>query len=271
VNNIGGTIRAGAIVACFVLFTVPLMPVQMLFLRSNAGFARRFPHWYHGWVCQILGIRLSTSGCIVRGQPVLVISNHASWLDIPVLSAIAPVSFVAKKEIAGWPFVSTLARLQQTVFVDRERRTSVGVSANEILGRLASGDSIVLFAEGTSSDGNRVLPFKTSLFAAAKPTQSNSPQTGPQAATSTTVVQTVSIVYARRHGLPLGWAGRRRFSYFGDVGIGSNAWDILTGGPLEAVIKISTPVPLDAFKDRKDLAKRAEDAVRTGFLEALRK
>ena len=181
-----------------------------------------------------------------------------------MLSAVAPVSFVAKSEVAGWPFVSTLARLQRTVFVDRERRIKVGETAGVIFARLAAGDAIVLFAEGTSSDGNRVLPFKTSLFAAAKPSGSAA------VASSTALVQTVSVGYTRRHGLPLGWAGRRGLGYYGDIGMGANAWDILTGGPLEAVIHIGAPGPLDAFKDRKDLARRAEDAVRAGFVDALR-
>ena len=82
---------------------------------------------------------------------------------------VAPVSFVAKQEVASWPFVSWLAKLQRSVFVDRNRRNEVGDKANEILERLAGGDHIVLFAEGTSSDGNSVVPFKTALFAAAKP------------------------------------------------------------------------------------------------------
>ena len=98
-----------------------------------------------------------------------LISNHVSWIDISVLSAVAPVSFVAKQEVASWPFVSWLAKLQRSVFIDRNRRSEVGDKANEILNRLAAGDHIVLFAEGTSSDGNSVIPFKTSLFAAAKP------------------------------------------------------------------------------------------------------
>ena len=249
------------------MFTLPLMPVQALLLRTHTPLARWLPHWYHRWVCRILGVRCTIDGAIVRNQPVLVIANHASWLDIPVLSAIAPLSFVAKKEISRWPFVSTLAKLQRTVFVDRERRTTVGDTANEILARLASGDAIVLFAEGTSSDGNRVLPFKTSLFAAAKPSGPNGTAATPNP--TNTVVQAVSIVYMRRNGLPLGWAGRRAFGYFGDVDIGPNAWGILTGGPIDAVVKIGPSVPLDAFKDRKDLARRAEEAVRSGFLEVL--
>jgi 1-acyl-sn-glycerol-3-phosphate acyltransferase len=258
---------AVARLAGLAILTLPLMPVQAALLRVHTGWARRFPHWYHRTVCRVLGIRLDVTGEIVTGRPVLVISNHVSWLDIPILSAVAPVSFVAKKEIARWPLAGTLARLQRTIFVDRERRTSVGVTADEILTRLSSGDAIVLFAEGTSSDGNRILPFKTSLFAAAKPTATpNCAQPG----SLDVLVQPMAIAYTRRSGIPLGWAGRRAIGYIGDVDIGPNAWDILTGGPLAITINIGAPVPLDAYADRKDLARRAEADVRTLFAKSLR-
>ena len=242
------------------------MPVQAVLVRIAPGTARRLPHWYHRVVCRLIGLSFETDGEIARDAPVLIIANHASWLDIPLLSAVAPVSFVAKKEVAGWPFVATLARLQRTVFVDRERRSKIGETASEILERLKAGDCIVLFAEGTSSDGNRVLPFKTSLFAAVKPSVAHGADRSQQA-----VVQTVSIAYMRRRGLPLGWLGRRAFSYYGDVGMGTNAWDILAGGPLEAHVTIGPPVPLDAFADRKELARRSEIQVREGVVASLRK
>lgn len=269
------TMRAAAILFAFMVFTVPLMPLQAAFVRWKPEWARAFPHWYHRRVCRLLGVSLAIDGAVVRDAPVLLVANHASWLDIPVLSAVAPVSFVAKKEVATWPFVSWLAKLQRSVFVDRERRTKVGETASEITSRLAAGDAIVLFAEGTSSDGNRVLPFKTSLFAAAKPAPAK-PVNGTEAPSATLtggpepVVQTISILYARRYGLPLGWAGRRRFGYYGDVAMGENALDILSSGPLTATIKVSAPVPLSTFKDRKDLAQWAEMSVRTGFAQLMR-
>ena len=145
-------------------------------------------------MCRLVGVRLKVEGEVAKGRPVLLVANHTSWLDIPVLSAVAPVSFVAKKEVSRWPFVSALARLQRSVFVDRERRSAVGASTSEILARLNAGDAIVLFAEGTSSDGNRVLPFKSSLFAAAKPPDRLAPEP------SEAVVQTLSIVYMRLCG-----------------------------------------------------------------------
>ena len=218
-------LRATSILAGFAALTLPLMPLQAMLVRFAPHLARRLPHWYHRRVCRLIGLRLDIDGAVARGHPVLLISNHTSWLDIPVLSALAPVSFVAKKEVGTWPGVSALARLQRTVFVDRERRTAVGRTTNDMANRLAGGDNIVLFAEGTSSDGNRVLPFRRSLFAAAKPRLAAQPahdpmiRAGQQAGHgddpgsrngnfAKTVVQTVTITYTRLHGVPLNRADR---------------------------------------------------------------
>jgi len=230
-------LRAAGVLASFMGLTLPLMPVQALLLRVSQPAARGFPHWYHRKVCRILGIRLHIEGAVAKDTPVLLVSNHTSWLDIPVLSAVAPVSFVAKSEVGRWPFVSALARLQRTVFVDRTRRVAVGDTANEMAERLAQGDTLVLFAEGTSTDGNRVLPFKSSLFGAAKPSgKSNAPN-------PPIVVQTVAIVYARVHGIPLGRADRPLVGWYGDMDMQSHAWELLQAGPLDVVIRISPPGP----------------------------
>lgn len=256
-----GTLRASAVLTGFFALTLPLMPVQSVLLRVSPQAARRFPHWYHRQVCRVLGIRLVVDGTVNADAPVLLVSNHTSWLDIISLSALAPVSFVAKKEVGRWPFVSSLARLQRTVFVDRTRRQAAGEATDEIMARLSQGDTIVLFAEGTSSDGNRVLPFKTSLFGAVK---------GPQTIGSKTVVQTAAVVYTHRCGLPLSRADRPRVGWYGDMEMQSHAWDVLKSGPLTVTIKVSEPVPLDAYADRKDLAIQSERAVRQAVLGILR-
>jgi lyso-ornithine lipid O-acyltransferase len=256
--------RGGCVLSGFFALTVPLMPVQALLVRMGSKHARTFPHWYHRQVCRLLGIRLNIEGEVSRDRPVLLVANHTTWLDIPVLSAVAPVSFVAKKEVGSWPFVSSLARLQRTVFVDRKRRTAVGAAAGEIVSRLAQGDAIVLFAEGTSSDGNRVLPFMTSLFAAAKPSA------GEANAAPDAVVQTLSVVYTRLHGLPLGRADRPSVSWFGDMEMRSHAWELLKAGPLDVEIRIGDPVPLTSFADRKELARHSEAEVREKVIRTLR-
>lgn len=259
-----GAVRGGAVLSGFFALTVPLMPLQALLVRMGSRHARTFPHWYHRQVCRLLGIRLNIEGEVARDRPVLLVANHTTWLDIPVLSAVAPVSFVAKKEVGNWPFVASLARLQRTVFVDRQRRTAVGAAAGEIVSRLSQGDAIVLFAEGTSSDGNRVLPFMTSLFAAAKPSGSEG-FAAPDA-----VVQTLSVVYTRLHGLPLGRADRPAVSWFGDMEMRSHAWELLKAGPLDVEIRVGPPVPLASFADRKDLARHSEAEVREKVIRTLR-
>jgi 1-acyl-sn-glycerol-3-phosphate acyltransferase len=259
-----GTLRAASILTGFFALTVPLMPVQALLVRFWPRAARTFPHWYHRQVCRLIGVRITVEGKIASDRPVLLVSNHTSWLDIPVLSAVAPVSFVAKRQVADWPFVSALARLQRSVFVDRERRGAVGDTTSEIVRRLRAGDTIVLFAEGTSSDGNRVLPFKTALFAAAKP----SATAGSEAPNA--VMQTLSLVYTRLHGVPFGRADRPFVGWYGDMEMQSHAWQLLKAGPLDVRIRIGAPTPLHSFADRKDLAKKSEDEVREHVVRILR-
>lgn len=263
-------VRATSVLAAFMTLTVPLMPVQALLLKVSTRAARRFPHWYHRQVCRVLGIRLNIEGEVVTGAPVLLVSNHTSWLDIPVLSAVAPVSFVAKKEVGNWPFVSSLARLQRTVFVDRTRRQAAGETASEIMDRLKLGDAIVLFAEGTSSDGNRVLPFKSSLFAAVKPSRAAQDRGSEQTDGAEPVVQTVAIVYTHLHGVPLGRADRPRVGWYGDMEMQTHAWQLLASGPLSVTIRVSPPIPLGDYGDRKTLAISSERAVRDAVYRILR-
>jgi 1-acyl-sn-glycerol-3-phosphate acyltransferase len=257
-----GLLRASAVLAAFFGFTVPLMPVQTLLLKISPKAARRFPNWYHKHVCRILGVTLKIDGAVADNAPVLLVCNHTSWLDIPVLSALAPVSFVAKLEVGGWPFVSALARLQRSVFIDRTRRQATADAATAIMARLHQGDAIVLFAEGTSSDGNRVLPFKTSLFGAV------AGQSAPS--DPSVVVQTAAVVYTHVRGIPLTRADRPRIGWYGDMEMTSHAWGVLKSGPITVTIKVGPPVPLSELKDRKDLALKTERAIRSAVIGILR-
>ncbi len=251
------SLRASLILLGFFAFTFPLMPVQLLLLAIKSRHARTFPHWYHRNVCRLLGIRIHVEGKLANDRPVFVVANHVSWLDIPVLSAVGPVSFVAKREVSGWPFVSWLAKLQRSVFVDRTRRIMARHSASEIARRLAGGDTMVLFAEGTSSDGNRVMPFKTALFAVAG--------LGPIAENDMSeeiCTQTLALAYTHRYGLPLGRRGRSNVAWFGEKELASHAWAILKEGPLDVRVKIGGPIALSQFQDRKSLALFSERRVR---------
>ena len=258
-------LRAGTLLAAFMALTIPLMPLQALFVWIWPFAARRFPHWYHRRVCQLIGVRLHVEGEVAHGRPLLLISNHVSWLDIPVVSALAPVSFVAKKEVGSWPFVAWLAKLQRSVFVDRERRTATAQTAAEIGRRLADGDAIVLFAEGTSSDGNRVLPFLSSLFGAVM-----QPGHGPDTPKIDVAVQTLAIVYTHHYGVPFSREQRSHVGWYGDMEMTAHAWQVLGSGPLDVTIRVSPPVPLDQFVSRKELAAVSERQVRENVVRILR-
>jgi 1-acyl-sn-glycerol-3-phosphate acyltransferase len=259
-----GTMRAVVLLSAFVAFTLPLMLVQYVLTKLKLPQARTLPHFYHKSVCRLLGIRVRVVGEIDSNRPVLLVSNHLSWLDIPALSTIAPVCFVAKAEVGTWPFVGALARLQRSVFVDRSRRILVKNKAGEIAERLAQGDNIVLFAEGTSSDGNRVLPFRSSLFSAAalapRPANDNS---------ANAVVQTVAIAYTHLHGLPILRHERHLVAWYGEMDMLTHAWNVLKSGPLDVTIRIGEPVPLAALRDRKELAALSEAKVRRDYVEQL--
>ena len=208
---------------------------------------------------------MKIAGNEIAPGAVLIAANHTSWLDIVVLSALAPVSFVAKREVGGWPFVGWLARLQRTVFVDRERRGSAGETADEIRDRLVRGDKLVLFAEGTSSDGNRVLPFRSALFGAVVPIGTSVRDDARPAA----VVQAVSLAYTRLHGVPLTRSEKPVVGWYGDMEMGSHAWQLLKAGPLDAEIRVGSPVPIDRFGSRKALTRAMEAEVREGLARIL--
>src|SRR5262249_29621779 len=149
-------------------------------------------------------------GAVAEEQGVLLISNHVSWLDITVLSAVAAGSFVAKQGGAAGPFVSWLPKLEPSVFAAPIGGDAGGGSGNEILRRLQNGDHVVLFAEGTSSDGNSVVPFKTALFAAVKPI-------GGPALGAKVSAQTLALTYTKLYGLPLCRRGRPVVAWYGDM------------------------------------------------------
>ena len=260
-----GNLRAAVILAAFLALTLPLMLLQYVFVQLGLPQAKALPRAYHKLVCRLLGIRVRVTGRVAEGKPVLFVSNHVSWLDIPALSTVAPLCFVAKAEVGTWFFIGLLAKLQRSVFVDRTRRTLVKNKAGEIAERLAQGDNIVLFAEGTSSDGNRVLPFRSSLFSAASFTPNSAGNGGgPEA-----VVQTVAIAYTHLHGLPILRHERPLIAWYGGMDILNHAWNVLKSGPLDVTISIGEPVALASLRDRKQLAAFSEARVRHDYVEQL--
>ena len=260
-----GTLRATTLLAGFLLSAILLMPVQAVARKLRLKAAKSIPLHYHRFLCRLIGIRV-----IVRGTPhadgaCLFTANHTSWLDIPIMSSVVPISFVAKSEVAGWPFFGTLARLQNTVFVERERRTRTAESRNLIHSRIAEGDRLVLFPEGTSSDGNRVLNFKSALMSVAQLTIVNSDEDRED----DLVVQPVSVAYTNLHGLPMGRYNRPFFAWYGDMELVPHLWEAFKKGPIDVVMEYHRPVTIRELGNRKALANYCESCCRAGLARAL--
>ncbi len=257
-----GLVKMAAVRALWVLFwffviTLLLIPVQALFVVLKLPFARTLPHIYHRLIGKVMGLRIHLDGEVLNHKPVLLVANHISWMDIIVFSSVAPLSFVAKKEVSTWPGVKVLSWLQRTIYVDRQRRHESQKTASEIAERLADGECVVLFAEGTSSDGNRVLPFKSALFEAVA-------EAGDE-----TYVQTAALAYTALGGLPLGRRTRPLVAWYGDMEMAGHVWNLLKAGPLDVHVRVGAPLTITEIGDRKALARHSEKIIRSDVSELL--
>jgi len=207
---------------------------------------------YYRALCAVLRVRIRVVDAPMRDIPTLILSNHVSWLDIPVISAIMPIAFVAKREVSSWPIVGIAAKLLRTVFVDRSRRLQTSEVNSEIARRLTEGDPVVLFAEGTSSDGNRVLEFRSALIGAV--TQLDSAQQ--------VMLQPLSIGYTHIQGLPMGRQHRPLVAWYGDVDFTPHFTQFLRRGAVDVTVTFGQPIPYDGDTDRKAAVRTLEKTVR---------
>lgn len=249
-------IRRGSTI---VAWTLPSMAVQALFLLLPGRAKVAFPMFFWSSVTRIMGIRVRVIGERPKstdGRPIVFVSNHTSWVDIPVLGGVLNGCFVAKGEVAGWPLIGTIARLGRTVFVSRQRG-STGRERDAMRDVLDRGDNLILFPEGTSSDGSRTLPFRSAFFAVAEARKDSDPSRLP-------MLQPVSVVYDRLGGLPIGRASRAVFAWYGDMDIGSHFWQLAQNVGLRVTIVLHAPIDPALYVDRKALTQVTWDIVAQG-------
>ena len=240
------------------LVTLALTPVQILILLVAPRLWWALPFAYHKLCCRIMGLKVRIVGAPAPTRPTLFVSNHVSYLDIPVLGSILPVAFVAKADVARWPVYGWLARLQRTVFVDRRRNTTMK-QRDSLHVRLTEGEPLVLFPEGTSNDGNRILPFRSALLSVAEAAPPERPLT----------IQPVSIAYTSVNGVPLGWGLRPLVAWYGGMELGGHLWRFSRLGLIEVVVQFHDPIRLGDFPSRKELTRHCAEAVADGVDRAL--
>jgi 1-acyl-sn-glycerol-3-phosphate acyltransferase len=246
-----GAIRASRRLAMLLIWTLLAMGVQGTCLvlpgRPKVAFAR----FYWATFCSLLGLRVRVIGAPPNdGRRIVFVSNHSSWLDIPVLGGRLEACFVSKGEVNSWPLIGAVARLGRTIFISRQRR-AIGREREEMRARLAEGDNIILFPEGTTSDGSRVMPFRSAFFALAE-------------GRDVPLIQPVSVVYDRLAGLPTGRATRPLFAWYGDMDIATHYWRLARHRGLRVTVLLHAPLDPAAFADRKALAQAVWRVVADG-------
>ncbi|MES2493891.1 MAG: lysophospholipid acyltransferase family protein [Pseudomonadota bacterium] len=225
-----------------------LVCVPLHFLYRVFAYGSPFPRLFLALVTRIVGVRIRITGTPLR-RDVVFVANHVSWIDIPAMAAASGTAFVAKAEVAAVPIVGWLARLNRTVFVKREARLNVAGHINDLREALADNWAVTVFPEGTTTDGQSLLPFKTAMLNVLEP-----PPPG-------VLVQPVLLDY----GAMAQWAG-----WAGDETGAANARRILArAGTFMLTLHFLEPFsPID-FPGRKAIAalarQRIEQALTTAF------
>lgn len=252
-SSVAGWTRLGG----FVVLVLVLVPSFFVLKAVRSAKAEQVPLLFHKMLSMLVGVRVRKHGRVAKGtkgHPLLYVCNHSSYLDIPVLGSVIPGSFVAKSEVAGWPFIGAMSKLQNTVFI--ERKTIRAGKQREVLREnLEQGKSLILFPEGTSSDGMRTLPFKSTLFSIVEKPLPNG---------AMVKVQPVSILCTEIGGMPIGRSWRPYYAWFGDMTLVKHAWDAFRIASFTVDVIFHAPVTVEDFGDRKLLSAHCERIIAEG-------
>ena len=233
------------------LFLLLLGPLRALAQSRGWRTGRGAAPWFQRLACAALGVEVRVHGRPAPGKR-LIVANHVSWLDIPVLGSVEPMTFLAKKEIGAPALGGRLARLQGIIFVDRGRRRCIPAVNAEMARAMVGGEPVVLFAEATTGDGNRILPFRSSHFEAVR----------AAAADGGAAIQPVFLDYSRIGGLPVARRDRPLFAWYGDMTFLPHFRRFVAAGPTCCDVHYGPPIPVSAETGRKTLARWTEAQVR---------
>jgi 1-acyl-sn-glycerol-3-phosphate acyltransferase len=242
--------RIFLVILVFLSFT----PFYWFLLKVNQPLGFRFGRFYLSTWRKCLGHDLIIKGELSKEKPTLYVANHSSYVDILVLGTFIPARFVAKQEVAKWPIMGWLSTNQGTIYIDRSRN-AIADGTDKLLQYIEDGESLILFPEGTTSDGCRVLPFGSSFFDVAMK--------------KNVVVQPITISYAGWDGLSMprflrklaGWGSP-------DVDLLPHLWTLAQFGKIQVVVDLHKPLYPADFPTRKELSNASFKAVQNGNVQA---
>jgi 1-acyl-sn-glycerol-3-phosphate acyltransferase len=258
IDDINALITGSLKVSAFLMLVALLVPVALIYKRVDPDHPFVLPQLFHRLLLRILGINLRLHGSPAHTAPVLFVSNHASYLDIPVLGAVLPAGFVAKSEVAKWPLFGFLSRVQNTVFIER-RSTRAAEQCLQLQDHFAKKQNLVLFPEGTSSDGLTALHFKSSLFRIVEDCVKDTAIT----------VQPISVTCTELDGFPLLREERALYAWYGDMTLTPHLWNVFKRGNFTVDIIFHPPLTTEDYPNRKLLAATCQSIVAQGIEQSL--
>ncbi len=238
------------VVVVFITFT----PLYWILLKVNQPLGFRFGRFYLSTWRKCIGHHLIIKGELSTAKPTLFVSNHSSYVDILVLGTFIPARFVAKEEVAKWPVMGWLATRQGTIYIDRSRN-AIAEGTHKLIEYIDKGESLILFPEGTTSDGCRILPFGSSFFDVA--------------IKKNAVVQPITVTYAGWDRLPMPRFMRKICGWFSpDVDLLTHLWSIAQWGSVQVIVELHPLLKAQDFSSRKELAQACFHAVQEGLIKA---
>jgi 1-acyl-sn-glycerol-3-phosphate acyltransferase len=260
------SIRSSRLDAATVVRLVCLVCVLTAFLAAF-GLPRRIaqrcgwragriaPVLFQRLICAGLGVRVRRHGALDGGTNQLIVANHVSWLDIPVLGSLEPMCFLAKKEVGDHPLGRALVAMQGVIYVDRRRHSCIPAVNARMAEAMRAGSRVVLFAEATTGDGNRLLRFRSSHFEAVR-------EAAVGAADEVAMIQPVYLDYSRLAGLPMARSERPRVAWYGDMTFLRHFFQFVRSGGVTCDVYVGAPIRVLPTLDRKSAARLAEASMR---------
>ena len=241
----------------FVVSSIILIFAVLLFGKLIPFFDKWSPVIFHKLLIWLLSIQIDLEGEIdTSNNSNLYISNHLSYLDIPILGSTFPMRFVAKSEVEVWPLFGFLAKLGRTIFISRNRSDSLD-QKNKIFKSLSSDEKVFIFPEGTTSDGNRVLDFKSSSFSALEG--------------QNLIIQPIVIVYSDLNGIPINRWLRPVIAWYGDMDLKPHLSKLASLRSIKARLIYLDKVNAKNFSSRKNLSKYLEKKIKKVYSSSLSK
>lgn len=252
-----GNLRAGLRAAAFFGVTGLLTVTYPLAVALGTPARYRVRRFWSRFTCWLLRIRVSASGAPFGACPTLLVANHVSYLDVVILGSFTDALFIAKSEVDGWPVFGFIARVTGTMFIKRHWRQALA-QRDAMAERMRQGQSLVLFAEGTSSNGLGVKPFKSSLLSVAEPWVMDRP----------VAAQAVTVAYRRlADGTPFGPANCDLYAWYDTMSFGPHLWQALKLPGLEVEVEFGEPVMSWQVASRKPLARAMQAGIAARLAE----